>query len=356
MNLNKLFIKYFDLFRTVIAILIGFGISLICISFISENAGEAIFTFIAGPFQSLRRFANIIEYMIPVIFTALGMCMMMQVGEFNLIGEGIFFLCGAVSGLLVTRLLPADLSTGAYAVIVILVCGLVGAVMALIPAFLKIKWGANEVVVTIMLNYVLWLAGLYILQYWMRDQNVTFLGSEKFPRSASLPKLVRGTDLHAGLFLAIAAILFIYFFLYRTTKGYEIRVTGNNRNFAMYAGIGITGALILAQAMGGALAGMGSAIEILGRYDRFKWTLQTGYGFDGMMIAVIARKNPALVPLAAFFLAYIRIGADIVGSTTDVPVQFILVIQAIIIMLVAATMFLEPLRRRAILKESKAQG
>lgn len=356
MTSNSFFVRYFDFFRTVAAILIGFIIALACIFFISDDPVGSVMTFVVGPFQSLRRFSNIIEYMIPVCFTALGMCMMLQVGEFNLIGEGVFFLSGAFTGFLATKVIPADFPPVLFSAVIILACALLGGIIALVPALLKIKWGANEVVITIMLNSVLWLAGLYILQYWMRDNNVTFLGSEKLPKGALLTKLLRGTDLHTGLFLAIIAIVFIWWFLYRTTKGYEIRMTGSNRSFALYAGIGVTGAMILAQIMGGALAGMGGAIEILGRYDRFKWTLQTGYGFDGMMIAVIARKNPALVPLAAFFLAYIRIGADIVGSTTDVPVQFILVIQAVIIMLVAATMFLDFLRKRAVVKESTANA
>lgn len=352
MTKNKFFIKYFDLIRTVVAILIGFGLSLGCIFFISDDPGGAIAAFMVGPFQGIRRMGNMVEYMIPIIFTALGMCMMMQAGEFNLLGEGIVFLTAAFSSFLATRVIPADFPAGAFPAVIIVIASIIGALLALAPALLKIKWGANEVVVSIMLNYVLWLAGLYILQYWMRDQSVTFLGSAKLPRNSKLPSMIPKTDIHVGLIIAVVAILFIYWFLYRTTKGFEIRMTGSNRQFAKYAGISVTGALILAQLIGGALAGMGGAIEILGKYDRFTWTLQTGYGFDGMMVAVIAKKNPALVPLAAFFLAYIRIGADIVGSTTDVPVQFIMVVQAIIIMLVAANMFMGGFRRRAVVKES----
>ena len=352
--MNKIFIKYFDLIRTIAAILIGFALSLLCILFISEEPGKAISTFMVGPFQSLRRFGTMLEFMIPITFTGLGMCLMMQVGEFNLIGEGIFSLTGAMVGLLTTKILPPGIPPILYPFILIVFAAVFGAAFALIPAFLRLKFNANIVVVTIMLNYVLYWASMYMLQYWMRDTKVTFLGSEKLPKNALISRMIPGTEVSWGLVLAVVAVLFIYWFLYRTTKGYEIRMTGSNRSFALYAGIGVTGSMILAQAMGGALAGMGSTIEILSRYDRFKWVALTNYGFDGMMVAVIARRNPALVPLGAFFLAYIRIGADLVGQTTDVPVQFVMVIQAIIIMLVAANMFLDNFRRKAVVKESTA--
>ncbi len=141
----------------------------------------------------------------------------------------------------------------------------------------------------------------------------------------------------------------------KTPTGYEIRVTGNNRQFAKYAGIGMVGSMITAQLIGGALAGIGGTIEILGRYDRFLWMEQTNYGFDGLMIAVIARNNPALVPFSGIFDGIFKSSANVAGATTDVPMEFINMIQAIIILLIAATMFLESVRKRAVVKLSMAE-
>lgn len=355
MALRKIYIKYFDLIRTIAAILIGFGISLLCLVFVSKNPGNAISAFMVGPFANTRRFLNMIEFMIPITFTSLGMCMMLQVSEYNLIGEGAFFLSGAIVSLFACKLLPASIPIIIFPMILIMIGTIIGAGTAAVPAYLKIKWNTNEVVVTIMLNYVLILAGSFILMYWMRDPSITYSGSYKFAQNAKLHNLIPKSQVDTGLLIAIVAIIFIYWLLYKTKLGFEIRLTGSNRSFAQYVGINTVKARMTAQLIGGALAGMAGAIEILGKYDRFKWTGGLGYGFDGLMVAVIAKKNPALVPLAAFFLAYIRIGSDIVGSTTDVPLQFVEVIQAIVILLVAATMLFDSFRKRAVVKVSTAE-
>ncbi|MBQ9165557.1 MAG: ABC transporter permease, partial [Oscillospiraceae bacterium] len=97
------------------------------------------------------------------------------------------------------------------------------------------------------------------------------------------------------------------------------------------------------------------AVEIMGKYDRFLWVDQTGYGFTGLMIAVLVRNRPELVPLVALLFAYLQIGANLVGTTTDVPSEFVMVIQSIIILLVAATLFMDHIRKRMVIKTSTAE-
>jgi simple sugar transport system permease protein len=143
--------------------------------------------------------------------------------------------------------------------------------------------------------------------------------------------------------------------LYRTKMGYAIRIVGQNDNFARYNGININKTILLAQMFGGILAGFGGATEMLGMYTRFQYQALTQYGFDGMLIAIIARNNPATVPLAALFLAYIRTGADIMNRTSDVPLEIISVIQSAIIMLVVAKMFLNKFKHEQIVKNSRAE-
>lgn len=355
MRTSKFTVKYFELIRIFSAVIIGFLLALIFLCFVSDDPINAIKTFILGPFESKRRFFNVIELAIPLLFTSLGMCFMLKVGAFNLIVEGGFMLSGAVVAWLASTVMPSGLPPVAYPAILIIVGAIVGAVCGMIPALLNIKWNANVVVITIMLNYVLTYASTYILRYWMRDASVTYLGSYKIAENAKLHTLLQGTDLHTGIFIAIAAVLFTWWFLNRSTKGFEIRVTGNNKNFAKYVGINVTSAMLLAQIIGGALAGMGGAVEILGKYDRFLWVSQTGYGFSGLMISVLARNNPAAIPFVALLFAYLQIGANIVGTTTDVPSEFVMVIQAVIILLVAATLFMDSFRKRAVIRLSTAE-
>lgn len=348
----KSLLKNFELIRIVSAVLIGFGFALIFLFFVSNDPVKAIRTFVLGPFESKRRFFNIVELTIPLVFTSLGMCMMLQVGEYNLAVEGGFMFSGAIVAWLASTALPETLPPVIFPAILIIAGTLVGAVCCLIPALINIKWRANVVVITIMLNYILTYASTYVLRFWMRDSSVTYLGSRKLAENAKLTSIIQGTSMHTGVFVAIFAVLFASWFVNRTTKGFEIRVTGSNRKFAKYVGINATAAMLLAQAMGGALAGMGGAVEILGKYDRFLWVSQTGYGFTGLMIAVLIRGRPELVPLISFLFAYLQIGANLVGTTTDVPTEFVMVIQSIIILLVAATLFMDRIRKKLILKTS----
>lgn len=347
---SQFVIKHFELIRIAAAVLIGFALALVFLLFVSKDPLDAISTFILGPFQSPRRFFNIIELAIPLLFTSLGMCFMLRAGEFNLIVEGGFMLSGAVTAWLASTAIPADFPPVLFPLVCILAGAAVGGVCGAIPALLNIKWHANVVVVTIMLNYVLTYASTYVLRYWMRDTTVTYLGSKRLAENAKLPVLLKGTSLHAGIFIVILATIFTWWFLNRTTKGFEIKVTGQNHSFARYIGINVTGAMLLAQVMGGAMGGIGGAVEILGKYDRFLWTAQTGYGFSGLMITVLARNNPVAIPFVALLFAYLQIGANIVGTTTDVPSEFVMVIQAIIILLVAATLFLDSFRKRAVVR------
>ena len=119
--------------------------------------------------------------------------------------------------------------------------------------------------------------------------------------------------------------------------------------------MGVTGILLLSQMLGGFIAGLGGATEVLGLYTRFEWAAAPSTGFDGIMVAAIAQRNPAMVPLAALFLAYIRVGADVISRTSDVPAEIVSIIQALIIMLVGAQMFLSGLRHKQIVKASSRQ-
>lgn len=348
MNTKQIERRY-DLLRTFIAIGIALVLALIVVAFISEDPVDAMTNFLIGPLSSFRRFANVIELMIPITFTALGICVMYQAGQFNLIGEGVLFFCGAFAAWLsLNMVLPA----GLHAMVVIALSGFVGGLIALIPAVLKVKWKASEVVSSIMMNYVLYFAGMYVLMYHMKDMASGFNASYIIPATAKLPVIVPRTRIHAGLLIVVVMIVLVYLFLYKSKWGYEIRMTGENMNFARYSGIKVKRVILYSSLIGGFLAGMGGAVEIMGMYSRFQWEKSPGYGWDGMLVAILAKKNPALVPFAAFFLAYLRIGADIISRTSDVPVEFVSVIQAIVIMFIAAEMFLSGMKHRAITKAS----
>ena len=344
-------LKMFELGRTLLAILIALALALAIILAISDVPGEALKYFLIGPVDSLRHVGNVLELMIPLIFTGLAVSIMFSSAQFNLGTEGAFFF-GAIgaSFIAVNWSLPPVI----HPAIAILWGGVIGAVFCGIPGLLKIKWGASELVSSLMFNYIAFFFGLYLINYFLRDVNAGAMVSHPLGETAKLVKLIPKTKVHFGILIAIVMILLSALFLYRTRWGYRIRVLGRNISFAEYAGINTAATIVLAQLVGGFIAGMGGAVEILGLYRRFSWQLLPGYGWTGVIVAILARNNPLYVPLAAFFLAYMRIGADIMSRKTDVTTEFVAIIQGVIIVLVAAEAFLAARRHKLVVKEAMA--
>ena len=133
-------------------------------------------------------------------------------------------------------------------------------------------------------------------------------------------------------------------------------MTGLNKNFAAYSGISVTGVIIYSQIISGGIAGLAGAADVLGLYRRFQWQMLPGYGFDGIIIATLARNNPIAVPVAALFLAYIRSGASVMSRMTDVSSEMVAIIQGIMILLVTAQAFLSTWHHRAVVKEAQKHG
>lgn len=343
----------FEILRIMAAVMIAYLLAMAVLFLISEEPMKAIRSFALGPISTKRRFSSVIELMIPFMFTGICMCMMYSANRFNLAGEGIFLFSGCIITFCAFQLEPLGLPRGIFPFVLIVTGGLVGGVIALIPAYAREKFKVNEVVVSIMLNYALLYFSNYILRNFMLDTSVTYSASYELPEAAKLLRIWPGTRLHTGVFIAAVAVIGSYIFLYKTPRGYCIRTSGLNVNFAGYIGVNVMASCLIAQLLGGFFAGAGGAVQILGLYDRFQWDNLTQYGFDGLLVSVLAKRNPALVPIAAFMLAYLRIGADIVNYVTDVPAEFISVLQAIIILLVAAQSFLGPLRDKVIYNTEK---
>lgn len=344
---------YFELLRTCLAIAIALLLGFIVTAFVSKEPLEAFKYFLTGPFTTTRRFGAFLEAAIPLTFTGLAVSMVFSAGQFNLGAEGQFFI-GAIAataaGIFLN--LPPVIHT-----LVAMACGaLAGAAFGSVPGVLKSKWNASELVSSLMLNYVAFRLGIYLLTYHLRDPNVGALVSKPLKETSWLAQFLPPTRLHAGVFVLAGAVLFCYYFLYRTPRGYELRMTGNNLSFARYSGIDVQSVIFRAQVLAGMIAGLGGAVEMLGLFRRFQWLAMPGYGFDGVIIAILSRNNPLLVPIGALFLAYLRIGADVMAMYSDVTSEMVAIVQASIILLVTAQSFLAGYRHKLLLKEVKSRA
>ncbi len=341
----------FNILRTLLSVGIALLISFILIFFTSQEPVKAIIKLLTGPLESTRRFGNVIEAMIPLIFTGVGVSIMFSANQINLAGEGSFHIGGLVATVIaLNTTLPAGISP----IVCILLAGLAGSLVTAIPAVLKIKTESDILVSSLMMNYLILYFSNYILSYFIKDPSAGSVVSYAVPEITQFSTIFTGTRIHIGLFIAIAVALIGYVFLYKTKIGYELRVTGENQDFARYSGINVLKITLVSSLLGGFVIGLGGGVEILGMYNRFSWTSLLGYGWDAIIITTLAKKNPLYVPFAAFFLAYLRTGASIMSRSTDVATEIVIITQGLIILLVVAEQFLSKYKHKMIAKEAKA--
>lgn len=343
-------VKYFEYIRTSAVIVIALALAFLIISLVSDQPVKTIGIFLLEPLSSKGHIGNVIEMAIPLMFTGLAVSLLFRANMFNLGAEGIFYFSGVVASVLAIHL---TLDGWLHPIVAIAAGSIVGALLSAIPGILKAKWNANELVTSLMFNNILFGVGLYLLNYHLRDAKAFANVSYKFEKTALLSKMIPGTRIHTGLIIVILLIIAAHLFLYKTKWGYELRMTGINRDFARYSGMKTAKVIILVHLIAGFIAGMGGSVEVLGMYNRFQWTSLPGYGLDGALVAMLAKNNPISVIGSALFLAYIRIGADMMARLSDVPSEMISIIQAIIILLISAEQFLKFWKNRMLLKEAK---
>ena len=366
----------FTIIRSLLAILIALLVATILI-FIStpgatfkirmDATGEALKQMLAGPvfrfskkngmaFEG-KRLADIFAAMIPTIFTGLSVCVMFSANQFNLGAEGGIMLGAFVTGMAAIYLpLPA----GLHAVIAVLLGGLAAALVMLLPALLKAKLDVSEMVCSLMLNYIIMYIIKFLMNSYLADKSRGQIQSFPFMESSVISPIVNdpvfsGAKLSWGFVIALVAVLLCGLFMYRSRWGYAIRMIGINKDFAKYSGIKVGAIIVLAQILGGFLAGTGGGIEMLGRYNAFTWNALPGYGWAGITIAILAGNNPYMVPLAAFFMAYLSKGCDLMATYAKVPAQLISIVQGVIFLFFAAEQFLAGYRQKLVVKTAQEE-
>jgi len=270
----------------------------------------------------------------PYIFAGLAVALGFRGGLFNIGAEGQFYV-GALGscyiGYSITTLpwfihLPLALLGGALA----------GAIWGAIPGYLKAKFGAHEVVTTIMMNYVAMLLTSWLLEGPMKASGYRPV-TPTIQTTAELPRFFPDPlRFNWGFFLGLAAAAFVYWFLFKTTLGFEIRAVGSNPDAAKYAGMSVVKNFVLVMALSGALAGLAGSAVVLGPDLWIGEGFSGGYGFDSIALALLGNSHPVGVVLAALLFGILRFGATSMQSLAGIPIDIISVIQSLIIIFVAA--------------------
>ena len=300
--------------------------------------------------DALRPLGESLVIATPYIFAGLAVALGFRGGLFNIGVEGQLFVGGlaaafvgySISGLPWILHLPLAMLAGIAA----------GAIWGAIPGFLKARTGAHEVINTIMMNYIAFRLTDFMLQGGPMTRPDGLPITPEIKPSAYLPALLpRPVRLHAGFFVALAMAALVYWFLWKTTRGFEIRMVGANPRAARYAGVRITRTVVLTMALSGALAGLAGANQVLGLDHKMVRAFSAGYGFDSIALALLGNSHPVGVVFSSLLFGFLRGGAARMQSVASVPVEIIRIVQGMVIIFVAAPEIIRGIYR---LKETRA--
>lgn len=337
-----------ELIRFVITVGIALLIGYCFLLFSTDEPIQAFKLFLTGPLTTQRRFFEFLNNAVPLMMTGLALSVVFQAKVFNIGAEGQLFF-GAFGAMVFALNFPQI--SWLHLIITLIGAALFGSIWAFVPAILRAKWKASELVSSLMMNYISYFLVLFLVNNYFRDKTAGALVSHKFPQTAWLSTLTK-YRLNSGLFIAIGLSVLVGLLLYRTKWGYQIRVVGANKKFGLYSGIKTMSVIFWVQILSGAIAGLAGGIELAAMYRRFVWQSLPGYGFDGIIVAILARNNPFLVIPSALFIAYLRIGANIMGRTTGVAPEIVVVLQSLMILLITAEALLERFKQKAVAKEA----
>ncbi len=349
--------KWLGLAVTVGAVIVALILGGVVLAYIGGNPIRAYSFMLKASFGSLGVFSDTLTKATPLILVGLACAIAFRMRLWNIGAEGQFYL-GAfgASAVVLIPLFPPETSAWIVLPAMMLAGALAGALWGFIPGYLKAKFNVNEIISSLMMNYIAiaW-NNYFIFAVWSEGG---FQMSERFPRTAWLPRLTdyaeqvsvfRGLTTHFGLIIAIVAAVALWWVVFRSKWGYEIRLIGDNPRAAKYAGINIVRNTVLVMMLSGGLAGLAGMAEISGVVHRLQGSISPGYGFTGIIIAWLARLNPILViPVSILFGALILAGREIQPS--GIP----MLIQGIILVCLIASDFLLRNRVRLIRRSQEA--
>ena len=319
------------LISLVVALLIGAGI----LALTGHNPLVAYRALLGGAFSNARHIGDMLEYAMVLCLCGLACDIGSRVGIFNVGGEGQLLL-GAIFAAQIGVWMKG---ASPYLAIPCAALGAmaVGGFYAFIPGYLKVKQKVNEVITTIMLNTV----AVFICQFlatgpWKNANKNIVAGTENLPADFWLTKLVPGSNLSTAIIAAAVMTFFVWYILQKTSKGYEMRLTGDNPRFAKYAGLKTDRIVLITMIVSGMMCGLVGMFRVYGAEHIYKSTVSNEYYFEGLMVAMIAQYQPVPTIIISLIFAILKIGAMGMETAAGVPKQLYLIIQTVVIFCMAA--------------------
>jgi general nucleoside transport system permease protein len=327
--------KIFKAMLPVMGIFVGALVGALVILAKGVSPIEAYTALLDGAFGSLDSLSNSLIKTIPLGFTGLAIILSYKAGIFNIGAEGQLHL-GAVAATLVGTMF-IDMNPVLHITLCFLIAAIFGGIFGLLPGLAKAYKGFNEIVITTLLNYIAILFVSYLIQGPMKMKDQYFPQSAPLSKSAVLPVVIPGTQLHLGIILLVITCIIVYFVIFKTTFGFKMRAVGFNLRAAQYGGVDSRKIMALSMAISGAVAGIAGATEIMGVQGRLIENFSPGYGYDAIAVALLANLNPLWLLLSSFFFGALRNGANSMQIATGVPVSFVYIIQALAVLFVVGS-------------------
>jgi general nucleoside transport system permease protein len=330
----------FRLGMPLLAMLAAFLVGAVMLLLLGVNPLEAYAALIEGAFGSKSSITQSLVKATPLLLVGLGICIAFRASVINIGGEGQIIL-GALAATwfsLQFRTWPGWLLLPAT----LIISFIGGAAWGFVPGILKARMGVNEILSTIMMNFIaLQLMNLLLRGELMDPAGVkagTFLAqSERLPEQVWLLRLVPQTLLHAGVILAVLLAFAVYIFLWRTTIGYRIRAVGLNPHAARYAGINVPFHQALSLTLAGGFAGLAGSVEVVGVHHRLLEGITSGYGFSGIVAALFGGLHPLGTIPASYLFGSLLVGADKMQRAVQVPSALVDAIMGLVVLFVVGS-------------------
>lgn len=324
-----------ELYIPVLAVFIAIIIGSIIMIITGFNPVSAYVSLFIGAFGSVPNIANTLANAVPLILTGLGVAISFKAGLFNIGAEGQYWI-GAIVGVWVGynfKGLPWYIHIP-FAIILAMIAG--GLWAGIVPGFAKAYTGAHEVITTMMMSYIAIYFSHFLLEFGPMMEKGSIPQSPLIKDSAVIPMLVKDTQLSYGIFIALIAAVFVYWLMFKTTIGYEMRAVGLNQKASKYAGMNVPFNIVLSLGLSGMFAGLAGAVQMLGVQHRLYDSFTSGYGYTAIVVALLAKNNPIGVVFAAILFAALGTGSQFMQLNAQVPGQLADVLTGLIIFFVAA--------------------
>ena len=323
--------KRLAILTPIISVLLALLVGAIIIACLGKNPIQGYGAMLQGSLGDAGKIGKTLERACPLIFTGLAAVFAYKCGVFNLGGEGQFIMGGCATA---TVVLGLNL-TGPMGLLLGIIAGIVvGGIWALIPGIMKITRGLNELITTIMLNYI----AMYFMEYIFKN----VFSDQGLPKTLAMPKSTHLMDVgsaHVGVIIAILLGIFLWYVIFRTSFGFKIRAVGLSPTASKVNGFPVRTLVLAAFVISGAIAGFGGAVELLGKTPfRLADGFGSGFGFDGVAIALIAQLNPIAAIVVALLFGILSTGGTMMQSVIGVPTAIVDIVRGLIIIFAIAGM------------------